>query len=672
MDDVPATVKFAAKLRHNSHPDIHIASVTSNASFMGSGISDLRATVCVQQKLLDGMVDKVAALLSAMHAEVQSEVRTTCERDTVEMTAHVEQELARSTCILEGRIADNQTKQLEWLKNQTLNIKEELATEAKTLYDRVVSQTSSETECVIADLHGMVEVTNTELRDSMDNLWVEARSQHATLADQIRTILPRVDQLESSAQHSLEFQNGLELSMGLRCTSLHEDIDDKLFEESTRVFETLQKIEEELTEQRNKSSADRCTLKQTSCRLDEVCVGLQRCTFALDSVEVGLRNAQQATAPNLEADAHASDWRHRVEDRLGNLVTTDARLGNLEDWRRRTDERIERMPAKVDALREQVGDLREQMDTSLSSMGRECKRLALWMEEATKKTNSEESDNRLVGQRLQEFDILNSRVHAAEKAVFSTQRQVDGLVGDRTNASNTNASKPDAAFDVEVRLSQMEGNIHRLTEDVNKKVNRALLAAQQQLRQSVEECIAQQLKSIDRSTQPNELKLYQDDMQNTVGDAVAGLGRRLEDDLKDRLVRCDAAAAGCELCARLLEDRMRLITDDIQQQLASDGGRLLDGIVGADAPEPNGISEVPEAAPCIISKKSSRRGETSTNSSYNTDQACESMSVFDLTFQPKSPSGLLAALSGKVAQQESILGRLQRENLALRSSALQP
>jgi len=40
-----------------------------------------------------------------------------------------------------------------------------------------------------------------------------------------------------------------------------------------------------------------------------------------------------------------------------------------------------------------------------------------------------------------------------------------------------------------------------------------------------------------------------------------------------------------------------------------------------------------------------------------------------MPFQPQSPSGLLAALSGTVAQQETTLQSLRRENSALRGKA---
>ena len=66
---------------------------STTASFIGSGISDLRATVMAQQRQLDGLTDKTAGVLSAMHAELRQETQAHCHRDMNDVARRVEEEI---------------------------------------------------------------------------------------------------------------------------------------------------------------------------------------------------------------------------------------------------------------------------------------------------------------------------------------------------------------------------------------------------------------------------------------------------------------------------------------------------------------------------------------------------------------------------------------------------
>mmetsp|Transcript_30665 Transcript_30665/g.85537 ORF Transcript_30665/g.85537 Transcript_30665/m.85537 type:complete len:230 (-) Transcript_30665:111-800(-) len=181
--------------------------------------------------------------------------------------------------------------------------------------------------------------------------------------------------------------------------------------------------------------------------------------------------------------------------------------------------------------------------------------------------------------------------------------------------------------------------------------------------------------------------------EELVEGAVSALGRRLEDGMRERLARCDAAAAGCERCAREVQERLRMVTDDLRRDVEvltrlaePEGGeavsldagsvargsapsrvamfaahQALQGLSGAAGPLPASPKAIPRAF-------SFDRGDRSPAASHRQPSfGTEEGSLEALAaMQPQSPSGLLAAVTGKVAQLENALETLRRENSALR------
>mmetsp|Transcript_51940 Transcript_51940/g.134304 ORF Transcript_51940/g.134304 Transcript_51940/m.134304 type:complete len:893 (+) Transcript_51940:49-2727(+) len=860
LEDSFSAPRLASTLRNPQHGVNQSMSLVSSASFLGSGISDLRAAVCAQQKNLDSMVVKVAALLSAMHQEMLQDIRGACERDLTQVAAHIEEEVARASGVLEGRFADGQSKQLGWLQSEADRLREGLSSDARTFYEGFSGDWKGESERVLGEVRELSEGVSGEMRDMQDSLWAEVHNLHAGLADEVQHLQKRLARVEGSAHLATEAAPSWDRSMEQCCGMLRDEFYGKMLDESEPMLHRLMVLEESVISRRDKStSADASVVKKQEKqggRIEKLEVGLRNSGMMMQRLEEELRGLRQVGATSIDMEAQTSDWRQRVEERLEAVAPLDARLGHLEEWRKRADPRLERLPGKVDTLRESIAELREHFDANLPSVQRECKRLTQRIDElgsrADMSTMSTSAvgfgESRIMGQRLQELDMMGSRVDVAERAIQAMQRQLlEELQGDRRTNARAGSSRADLASRVETGLTQMQSHIrqlsdelwqslsaqtakeqttshrladelrqdlkgrlsdaqeaskratdelrkelesrhaqlHRAIEDLRKemekvdtkssiastasqrlsdelrkdvelrveragaavkkvaddlgqarhdleaKVAQLQSSAQQlpnQLHQEVEGLISKRAISMtqlvrhdtdarlekrlsqmqtasQRTTKElreafatmkagcdsakalaEEQKRHVGDLRATVvelrlasvggidaaaeaaqdmaADGVAALGRRLEDSLRDRLSRCDAAAAGCERCARAVEERLRFITDDLQRQLAQDEVHLIQLATQEPAPVGSPSSDIVVGSPPV------RRGVTffgggSAGSETRAASAADGL----LPFQPQSPSGLLAALSGTVAQQETTLESLRRENLALRGRA---
>ncbi|CAK9091148.1 Reverse transcriptase domain-containing protein [Durusdinium trenchii] len=77
--------------------------VAGAGTWVGTGICDLRASLVAQQKQLDTLVDRVAVLLSSMHAEVLQDVRAACDSKDFELRLA---EMRKVGEVLDQRLAE--------------------------------------------------------------------------------------------------------------------------------------------------------------------------------------------------------------------------------------------------------------------------------------------------------------------------------------------------------------------------------------------------------------------------------------------------------------------------------------------------------------------------------------------------------------------------------------
>lgn len=459
-----SSAKMASVLR--GAPDASFSSLSTTASFHGSGISDLRSAIVAQQRQLDTVVDKVAALMAAMHAEVIKDVRSASQQGGGEVRGCIE-ELRRAESDVDGRLAE--------LRQSEAGLRTWLEGEVKSLHDKV--------HC---DLHG-----------SQEQLGMSFGSNLEVLGDR----LARLEDAGFSSDGVPSWEAALQHTK----SELHDHIRQGLHQESLQgpVVARLHALEEQVLEASllNAIPSDAVEIAEYHERLRQLEAGAQRSQDTLQCMEEGIHRLARVGAVGDERQAQWSQWRVKTEGRIEQLASSgtadiESRLDRLEHWRTRSEESH---PSR-DPIRERVGSAEQRLDTmyekmeGLAASFKETKRgagggtaaIEALGERVDSLTNTLQQETRRMQQRHSDAMRLGARVDATEAGLEGVHRELL----DQRGEQRTLALKPlqsDALAHTESRMSQLQGLSQRLTEELRQDLQLQMTSLQGQTQRLMEE-----------------------------------------------------------------------------------------------------------------------------------------------------------------------------------------
>lgn len=633
------------------------ALLSTSASFHGSGISDLRATVMAQQSQLDNLIDKVAALLGAMHTEVINDVRNAGS----DVGARIE-EVRRA-----GLEIDRRLLELRQLQNLEGGLQGWLVSEVEKLQEELAGKMQESRERHICEMQG--------LQTSLDS--------------KMRGLYERLDTLEDTTLRAAREEPTWQLAIDQSCASLREELSREVLRGACEpLWARVCQIEEQVSQVHGQAlQATRASpaLEEEAAhhreRLERAEAFARQQAAALERMEADVRNLRLAGSATKDLEAQSLEWQQKAEQRLQTSAAGEARLGILEQWRKRVEERLaERPAAQLGPLRERLSGLEHRLDTlcervesaagsvgtggafgsdsaALSQGGRVAAETNARLDELRARLDSlaasASEDSRHVASRLRELDVLGARLDGVEGAAEATRRELAELRGERRSLSlaqlQLSQSQPSMMGIVETRVmeleSALENRVVELQHNLEDQISRRIVG---NLRQELETQALQEELETRTQTDRGHARAFQEELeeqktcfkrllnelrqdletrighvassssgaaasgggafgervaagaaQETAHHAVAVLGRRLEEQMGElvgeRLARCDAAAAGCELCAKAVEERLQCLAEDLRRDLARESQHLrereLEGPAPAASADPAALAE---------------------------------------------------------------------------------
>lgn len=512
--------------------DVSLASLSTGASFHGSGISDLRAAIVSQQKQLDTLVDKVAALLAAMHAEVIQDVRSASQQGGGQVMGCID-DLRRAESEVDGRLAelrDAEAGLRVWLQGELQSLHEQVKCEVEGLKDNLLSGDFGR------DLQG--------LADRLTMLEVEGGGSGGGRGGQ---------GWEAALEHTREELHD-HLRQGMRHESQQGPLVARMHALEERVLETAMLPA---------LPADMIEHVEYRERLDQLERGVQRGQVAMQHLEEGVHRMARLGDGGEERQAQWAQWRVWTEERLEQVAClggadVQGRLDRLEHWQRRSQdsqpgrdplrERVGSMEQRLDDVAEKMEALTVQLQQAKRGSGGGTAALDALGERVDTLSNTLQQDTRRTQQRLSEATRLGARVDDAEATLETIQRT---LV----------TKQPDGFNQSEARWSQMQGMSQMLTEELRQDLDLRMTSMQGQTQRLLEE-MRQDLET--RVAPKRLMEELRQDM-----DAQKASSQRLQDELRQELETRCAQLRGC---SDGVTDELREMQQELEAQMEQTQG----------------------------------------------------------------------------------------------------
>jgi len=521
--------------------DLSLASLSTSASFYGSGISDLRAAVVAQQKQVDGLVDKVAVLFSAMRTEVLQDVRSASQHGFGEVQARLAG-LHRAEAEVDSRLAE--------LRQSEEGLREWLQSELKVLHDQVRGEVQDRiVDCFGDDLRGM---TNRLAHLEEDVKFVsEAPGWEAALE---RIKLQVHDELQNVREE------------------MHESVE-------TALLTKLRMLEERVVDVERSSLSPAIGVELATHRNH-----LEKLEMVVQRGQVGMQNLGKACD---QLQSQVADWRPWVEKRIESLTQqtslndVKARIDNLEQFRHRSEENFRGQSPlrdRLGSLEERLDSLRDDMKSVTSSIKRARQgdnegavALEAMKDRIDAVAASSQQDTQRLQQRLNDVMRLGIRVDNTEAGLEAMQRQLLQQRGEQWSLA-LKPQQPDSL--TEVRLSQVQGYAQRLTEELRTDIESRFNQLQSQTQKLVDE-VRSDLEA-QRSQVQSFPREFAEEMQQEIESGVAeahAATRRLVEGLQNDL---EPRVGQIQSASQRLADELRQDFEARFSQLQSSSKRSQD------------------------------------------------------------------------------------------------
>ncbi|CAK9064692.1 unnamed protein product [Durusdinium trenchii] len=361
--------------------------VAGAGTWVGTGICDLRASLVAQQKQLDTLVDRVAVLLSSMHAEVLQDVRAACDSKDFELRLA---EMRKVGEVLDQRLAEmraeaaNVPDGLRLMQSELRRVEEKMEifdgrmTQDFEKLQGVVTESlmsvhdrfTSEMEGVVAELkklEGRLGSAETDLGllgdDDLEATCRETIQQTASsLRSEFQTyVVPYFDQ---NAARITALEDRLQREHTEMLAALHQTVAASGVQEGDRALqrdwakrtkEDLRQQTEEITALRRELSAMKSWQAEMNETTRQMKLEQEEC-MRLKSLE--------------ERVASTSTQLNQLEERLSEQSETEKRLHELEEILRSL-EPSEVQPELGHVVERCVSTLEEKLDLAVSDLKRQ-------------------------------------------------------------------------------------------------------------------------------------------------------------------------------------------------------------------------------------------------------------------------------------------------------------
>lgn len=422
---------------------------------MGSGICDLRSAVGAQQKQLDGLIDRVAQLLSAMHEDLVKDAQAMAQRDhhALEHTAEELQQFVHQRLLESEREAKEHIEKLHVAEAQQRERLESL------LQDEIVSRLDAEVHSV----HERFEGEREELQRGLGASFHELQEQ---LQRELSSMSARLGHLEDEATLASCRSDGpheLKDVLHRSCAELRQEMRQAASETEASLAVRLSDLEARVEEQLEARvvsmlrplstvSSERDSLLDTHRdRLEHVEAEARKADRALEhlSDEVRLLRQHGFERPEDERDA---GWLWHVDSRLTFLGSLESRLSGVEQSiHRLPDERLGRVEQRVESLDGRMDSMQQSLPVRREQLTTVEQRLDKLNEHVDSVLASVQQELRHTGYRLSEVKTLAARMAGSEKLVDSLQRQLLETRGESRQLLAGAAMPPEVLAQLEQR-----------------------------------------------------------------------------------------------------------------------------------------------------------------------------------------------------------------------------
>eukprot|EP00927_Polykrikos_kofoidii_P079686 TRINITY_DN76489_c0_g1_i1.p1 TRINITY_DN76489_c0_g1~~TRINITY_DN76489_c0_g1_i1.p1 ORF type:complete len:644 (+),score=130.44 TRINITY_DN76489_c0_g1_i1:87-2018(+) len=537
---------------------------SSHPSSIVADVCDTRSALVAQQQQLDSLVDKVAALVSAVHTEVMEEVRQYCERGFDRNEAVTEGILAEirktnaavaaasehgearieyvvaelrsrnvtATAATERGVAEMRRTEgeLRALIDSKFDSMQEHLRELDTAQDRLTAdlggvsgRIGSEIDCVYKRLNSEVQGLCGRLHDGLRRVDERLRDGFQSVDERFgKSLLGRNEKIEEASlldpsRRSADRGDGnsgwLGLKRGGACTSggangseamlaamershaelrdevrqdvhssierSHDELREEVLAASSRANSRLLPLEELL---RHAASPAHMSLHDPRMQAVGLLEEGQRLLAArLEQLEVTIRElliyVDQFSPETLEA--HAQDYRRRLDACVAASTETSTRLDGFEQWQKRVEDdsrcvRIEALRDRVGASDTRLDELHERLESLATSVqqhrrGRDNDQRLSELDvrlEALASLVQQESRNtaRRVGESVERAETAEAAVEALQRNAAEIKGEVRALTANRSVGTNDHG-----AAHVDARISQLQGGVQRVGDELRQE-----------------------------------------------------------------------------------------------------------------------------------------------------------------------------------------------------------
>eukprot|EP00930_Biecheleria_cincta_P046104 TRINITY_DN31799_c0_g1_i1.p1 TRINITY_DN31799_c0_g1~~TRINITY_DN31799_c0_g1_i1.p1 ORF type:complete len:940 (+),score=221.31 TRINITY_DN31799_c0_g1_i1:44-2863(+) len=480
----------------NSLASFMLASTTaaSSGTFAASGITDLRASITAQQKQIDGLVDRVAALLSAMHAEVLQDVRVAFGDPSGEARL---KEMKQVGEVLDVRLAQirSEAEEMksggglrEWVEGNLGKLHHALSQDLQESHGQI-QRYLHEALSAHQDRHAA------ELQDvgrqlkTLDERLGSTETDVALISDDDADPMWRqaIEQSEASVRRELQDFAMVQLQS---VTKRVDSLEERLLQEHAELLTALQQAAAASGAQGEQRERQKEFFERVHENARHQDAELGRLTGDLSKLASWASSVQ-------ENEAHNKNWRLLVDGQMKQLnaaaqqtLRLEQRLNSMAPtsaW----EERLELVQAKMEAVLATV-DKPQAAPTPPSVV------VPQWLEQkidaigerldAMGRSVSQES--RTLGQQLVNLDgDLSSRADAMEKSIESLQKQVVALKDQSKSQIHSTAVAsmvpPRPKNDSEHLLKMLERNVEAVAEELRQQLESQLNDAMRRTAQQV-------------------------------------------------------------------------------------------------------------------------------------------------------------------------------------------
>ncbi|CAK0871328.1 unnamed protein product [Prorocentrum cordatum] len=289
---------------------------SASSTFAASGISDLRAAAVAQQRQLDGLVDKVAAVMSSMHAQMLQDLRAECSAEA----------LQQAVCEADSRLSQLRAGEgslQAWVEGEARRLGEQLA-QGQLEAGEACERAAQEARQGHLDLAEGLREARDEASRGLAGVRGALDEQAAEQAAELRELRERLQRLEGDALRAEEAVPAWQAEAEGCCAALREELRGEIAAASEYGMEAalgrIAALEEQL---RAGALCAEARQLRGDDKVEQLRAESRRLAASVDQLVVDCRQLQRTQG----REAEAREWRQRADEAA---AAAEARLGMLE------------------------------------------------------------------------------------------------------------------------------------------------------------------------------------------------------------------------------------------------------------------------------------------------------------------------------------------------------